>query len=282
MQNLTSQGFRVSPQQKQIWMAQQAFPNQSFRATGLFIVAEDLDHDRLRQALNRTVARDEILRTTFHRPPGIKIPFQTVSENIGSFWQSSDLKNFGDEQQQETIAALFAAEYNEPLALENGPVLRCHLAELSANRTALLLSLPAICADSRTLLNLMAEILRSYESDDELPSEEEVQYADFAEWQNQLLESVDESALEGKAYWEKNRVAQPPVLALEKRFVEQRPAEYESVTIEAGEALLDQLISVASESKAGLEDLLFLCWQALISRLSGQRDFTIYKRCDGR
>jgi amino acid adenylation domain-containing protein len=284
MQNLTSQGFRVSPQQRQIWMAQQASPDQPFRAAGAFIVAGNLDSDRLRQALNRTVARHEILRTTFHRPPGIKIPFQIVSEKIDVFWQRSDLKNLPDEQQQEKVAALFAAECNQPLALDDGPVLRCHLAELSGSRAVLILSLPAICADSRTLMNLIAEIVRACESDDELPPEEVVQYADFAEWQNQLLESDDESALEGRAYWKKKQAiaSQVPVLPLETRFVEKRAPEHESVTFETGEALLEELKIVASENKARLEDLLFLCWQALISRLSELRDFMIYKRCDGR
>ncbi len=277
MTNLTSQGFRVSPQQRQIWTSQLASPDQPFRAAGAFIIARHLDSDRLRQALHRTVARHEILRTTFHRPAGIKIPFQIVSDNADVFWQTSDLKSLPEEQQQERVAVLFAAECKAPLTLEDGPVLRCLLAELSPNRTALILSLPAICADSRTLMNLIAEILR-----EELPQDEVVQYADFAEWQNQLLESDDEQALEGRAYWKTKQAAGVPVLPLERWFVEQRPPEYDSVTVETGEALLAQLRIVASENNARLEDVLFVCWQALISRLSGLREFTIYKRCDAR
>jgi amino acid adenylation domain-containing protein len=129
---------------------------------------------------------------------------------------------------------------------------------------------------------LIAEIVRAYESDDELPPGEVVQYADFAEWQNQLLESDDEQALESRAYWKTKQAAQVPVLPLERWFVEQRASEYGSVTFETGETLLERLRVVASENDARLEQLLFVCWQGLISRLSGLRDFTIYKRCDAR
>src|SRR6476646_9015592 len=180
MSDLPSQGFRISPQQRQIWMAQQAFPNRPFRAAGAFIVTGSVDTDRLEQALKRTIERHEILRTTFERPAGIKIPFQIVSENTDICWQSIDLKNIAESEQQDTIAALFGAECKQPLTLADGPVLRCHLAELSATRAVLILSLPAVCADSHSLLNLVIETFRSYESDEDPLAEEVVQYADFA------------------------------------------------------------------------------------------------------
>ncbi len=284
MSDLPAQGFRVSPQQREIWTSQQAFPNRPLRAAGVFMVAGSVDANRLKQALQRTVDRHEILRTTFQRPAGIKIPFQIVSETSGVFWRSLDLKNVAEDQQQETIAKLFAAECEQPITLDDGPVLRCQLAELSATRAALVLSLPAICADSQTLMNLVSEIFRAYESGEDVPVEEVVQYADFAEWQNQLLEADDEQAEEGRAYWKKKQGAavHVPALPLERQFVERGFAEYESVTFAAGAELVQQLTTVASENKVRLVDVLFTCWQALISRLSGQHDYTIYKRCDAR
>src|SRR3954462_10479268 len=221
MQSLTSHGFRLSPQQKQICTSQHAFPHKPFRAAGVFIVTGNPNTNRLKAALDRIVVRHEILRTTFYRPAGIRTPFQVVSENIAVFWQSVDLKSLPEDQQQERIAALFAVECEQPLTLDDGPVVRCHLAELGGSRTAVILSLPALCADSRTLTNLIAEVLRSYESDEELAAEQVVQYADFAEWQNQVLESDGDEALAGRAYWENKRAAagQVPVLPLERRFV---------------------------------------------------------------
>ena len=284
MSDLPFQGFRISPQQRQIWMSQQAFPDRPFRAVGAFIVAGSVEPDRLEQALKRTVERHEILRTTFERPAGIKVPFQIISENTRIFWQSIALKNIAEREQQETIAALFNAERNQPLTLTDGSVLRCHLAELSASRAALILSLPAICADSQTLMNLVSETLRSYESADNPAADEVVQYADFAEWQNELLETVDEKAEAGRAYWKRKEAAAARIstLPLERQLVQHVLPEYASVTFEADEHLVQQLTIVASENKARLVDVLFTCWQALIARLSNQRDCTIYNRCDAR
>jgi len=270
MQNPTSHGFRLSPQQRQIWISQQAFPGQPFRAVGAFNVVGSVESDRLQQAFELVVGRHEILRTTFARPAGIKIPFQIVSESTSFYWQRVDLKDF------DQVAALFAAECKHPVTLDDGPVLRCHLAELSGARSVLIVSLPAMCADSMTLMNLVSEVCHAYEQ--ELPADDEVvQYADFAEWENELLESTYARALEGRAYWKRRHAAPDPVpaLPLEKRVIEGRAPEYEFVTFEMGETL-------ASKSSSAVEDLLFVCWQTLISRLSGGRDLTIYKRFDGR
>src|SRR5690242_3974567 len=257
MSDPLSQGFRLSPQQRQIWMSQQAAPSRPLRAVGAFIVAGKLDADRLQQALKTAVERHEILRTTFQRPAGIKIPFQIVSESTDIFWESIDLKNVAEHEQQQTVADLFSAECNQPVTLEVGPVLRCHLAELSASRAALILSLPALCADSKTLMNLVTETFRLYESADEVAAEELVQYADFAEWQNQVLEADDEQAEEGRAYWQpKQATVNVSTLPLERQLAQPEPPEYESVTFAAGAELVQQLTSVSSENKARLVDVL--------------------------
>ena len=189
--NVTSYGFRLSPQQKQIWTSQQAFPGQSFRAVGAFEIAGSVDTERLKEALRVVIERHEILRTTFARPVGIKIPFQIVAESTAFFWQPHDLKSLAEKQQRDQVAALFEGGCREPAFLEDGPTLRCQMVALSTDRAVLLLSLPAICADSMTLTNLITEVCQVYQSNQE-PASELVQYADFAEWQNQLLESTDE------------------------------------------------------------------------------------------
>src|ERR1051325_10434188 len=91
MQNSTSRGVRLSPQQKQISIPQQAFPSQPFCVVGVFTVTASLDGNRLQRAFRIVIGQHEILRTTFARPAGIKIPFQIISENTNFFWQSVDL-----------------------------------------------------------------------------------------------------------------------------------------------------------------------------------------------
>ncbi|HJP93408.1 MAG TPA: amino acid adenylation domain-containing protein [Pyrinomonadaceae bacterium] len=264
MQSSTSHGFRLSPQQRQIWISQQAFPSQPLRVACSFDVTGRLDRDRLRQALKIVVGRHEILRTTFARPAGIKTPFQVISEEAKFFWREVD----------QQVDAIFSAECKEPLMLDRGPVVRCHVVKLSSDRAVLLLSLPAICADSQTVFNLAGELFRVYESGAESGADEVAQYADFAEWENELLESDDEQALKKKAFWKQRQGQSVPVLPLEQRAMAEQPPEY-------SEVILD-LSDVALDTDTAVSDLLFATWQSLISRLSGQRDFTIYRLCDAR
>jgi amino acid adenylation domain-containing protein len=151
--------------------------------------------------------------------------------------------------------------------------------ELSDKRAALILTLPSLCADSQTLFNLAGELGSVYESNVEPDADEVAQYADYAEWNNELLESVDEQSLQQKAFW-KNRQVQVPALPLERR--NSGPGTYEAITRDLDGELVNRLDALAVESDSTLSDLLFLAWQSLISRLSGQRDFTIYKSCAAR
>ena len=279
MQSSTSHGFRLSPQQRQIWISQQRFPDQMFRVVASFLVEGKLDRDRMKRALITVIERHEILRTTFVRPAGVKIPFQVISEEPGFFWQNVDLRNVSESQQQDRLDAIFSAECKEPLIIDVGPVVRAHFVELSDDRAVLLLALPALCADSQTLFKLAGELVSVYEANAELDADEVAQYADYAEWHNELLEAVDEQSLEQKAFW-KNRRVQVPALPLERR--NSGPGGYEAITLDLDSDLVNRLGMPAVESDSTLSDLLFLAWQSLISRLSGQRDFTIYKSCAAR
>jgi amino acid adenylation domain-containing protein len=262
MQSSTSHGFRLSPQQRQIWISQQAFPGLAFRVVGSFVVEGTVDRERMRRALTTVVERHEILRTTFVRPAGVKIPFQVISEGPGFYWQNIDLRKVS-ESQQERVDAIFSAECKQPLAIDVGPTLRAHFVELSDDRAVLLLTLPALCGDAQTLFNLARELGSVYEA--KLDGDEVAQYADYAEWHNELLESDDE---QHKAFW-RNRQVQVPALPLERR--NSGPGEHEVITRD-----------LAVESDSTLSDRLFVAWQSLISRLSGQREFTIYKSCAAR
>src|SRR3954453_13983598 len=116
----TSHGFRLSPQQRQIWNSQQAFPDPALRVVASFVVEGKLDHDRIPRALTTVVERHEILRTAFVRPAGVKIPFQVISEEPGFFWQHIDLRDVSESEQQERLDEIFAAECKEPLAIDVG------------------------------------------------------------------------------------------------------------------------------------------------------------------
>src|SRR2546422_9235826 len=110
MQNSSGEGFRLSPQQKRLWSFQQAATGQPYRSVCAILFEGDLQPRTLEKALYTVVQRHEILRTTFHRPPGIKTPFQVVSDNAHPSWQAIDLTDLDATHQDHRIEASLAEE----------------------------------------------------------------------------------------------------------------------------------------------------------------------------
>jgi hypothetical protein len=82
----------------------------------------------------------------------------------------------------------------------------------------LLANFSALIADSVTLKNFTSELSLSYSACacPEEPADEPMQYADIAEWQNELLES-EETAI-GQEYWRKLNIESLDLLTLPFNF----------------------------------------------------------------
>src|SRR3989442_423233 len=302
MQN-SSQGFRLSPQQKSLWSAQQAHSSragtgQPYRAVSAILVEGDLQPRLLEKALYNVVQRHEILRTTFHRPPGVKTPFQVVSDNAHPAWQAIDLTHLDVPHRDHRVEASLAEERARLFDFERGPLLRITLLKLSLHRRVMILCLPALCADSMTLTNFVKELSHAYESvlgGQELACES-MQYADFAQWQNELFEADDEHAAEGRAHWKQQTsvAASQPVLPLEKfanlanlaklakQAAEPSSFAFASVPIAIDRGPVKRIERLAHDCDSTISALLFAAWQAIVWRLKGRSCLVIFNLCDGR
>ena len=280
------EGFRLSPQQRYLWLLHQAANSGTYQVTSTVLINGDLSGETLQRALTEVVKRHEILRTTFQRPTGIKTPFQVISEAPQFSWHLSDLSNLDQERLQNTLENSFAAERAKPFDLERGPMLRASLHRLSAEQHMLLISLPALCCDSATVGNLISELGRAYALilDGGLFPQEPLQYADFAEWHNELLHSSDEHAEEGRNYWQQfmAHTISPLTLPLEKRTAHTQTFQPEAVSIDFDSTCVANVEALADEYKTSIEVVLFACWQALVWRMTNQSPFVIFNLCDGR
>src|SRR5215204_3228897 len=88
----TTTGYRLSPQQKQVWQEQQHSPA-NYCSQALLVVNGVLDSERLRAATSAVVARHEILRTSFPRRPGMRTPMQVIHEEPSIAWREEDFTN---------------------------------------------------------------------------------------------------------------------------------------------------------------------------------------------
>ena len=287
MQNLAVEGFRLSPQQKSLWSLQQTVEGQPFRALGAILLEGDLKPHILQDAVQHIVGRHEILRTTFSRPPGIKTQFQVVGETSQLLLTSVDLSSLDATEQEIGIAEHFAREREQFFDFDQGPLLRVTLIKQSDVGHVLLVSLSALCADSVALANFTDELSQAYAlclNQQEFAGEP-MQYADYAEWQNELLEGTEEHATAGKNHW-RNLEAKgvpPPAILLERRDGESCSFEPGSITVDLDSAL-PKIEAIASKYKTSVSAVLFASWHALIWRLAGQSEsaFLLYRLSTGR
>ena len=74
-------GFRLSPQQKHLWLLQQVAPHLPQKTRCVCVIDGSLDVALLKRALQQVVAQHEILRTSFLCLPEMKIPVQVIDDD---------------------------------------------------------------------------------------------------------------------------------------------------------------------------------------------------------
>ncbi|HKX31268.1 MAG TPA: amino acid adenylation domain-containing protein, partial [Blastocatellia bacterium] len=166
--------------------------------------------------------------------------------------------------------------------LEQGPLLRASIWSLP-DRRLLVLTLPALCADLLTLDRLAAELnrwLSSSEVDD--PADEPIQYLQFSEWQNELLE--ESVWAEAGRYWgwfDPERLSDLE-LPFARRAVPAGPFDPRSITAELDSEQAGRLEATADRLDVSTGAILLAGLSGLIGRLTENPNPIIGHGCDGR
>lgn len=286
MQDTNIEGFRLSPQQKHLWLLQQNGYEPVYRVYGSILIEGNINPEALNAALETVVHRYEILNTTFHQVPGLTIPVQVINEPNGLLLDEHNLSELGSQEKQAKLETLLREERHLEFDLEHGPLLKIVQVVLSPQKRLLHISLPALCGDVTTVKNLVNEISNNYDAhirgvganaDDEI-----MQYADISEWQNEVLESEDDE--NGKIYWRKQNISD----LLDIRFPFEKSPEGSQVfapkclSLEVDSAIVSKVEEFTEKKKVSVSAFLLACWQVLLSRLTGQSSFVIGAACDGR
>ncbi|MBU7581848.1 MAG: amino acid adenylation domain-containing protein [Nostoc sp. TH1S01] len=277
-------GFRLSPQQKRIWNLQK--DSSVYRVQAAISIEGSLKVNFLKLALEKVINRHGILRTSFIKPPGIKTPIQTINAQGLLFWQEIDSSDHAYLEQLNQVESLYQQERLIPWDFEQGSLLRTYLIKLSLNKSILLLNLPAICADSFSVKTLVQEISQCYSSclqGIELSNEEVVQYLQFSEWQNELLEDTDAEV--GKQYWEKYNLSVLPKLSLpfeNKLIADSSKFNIDSYEFKIESKLLAKIAAIVEKHQSSISDFLLSSWQILLWRLTQQENIVVGIAADGR
>jgi amino acid adenylation domain-containing protein len=238
--------FRLSPQQEQLWRCE---PDGPQLTASCRIALGDADAVAVRDALGRLVARHEILRTTFPRRQGMKLPGQVIHDRLEPAWREG-------------------AEWTEELDLVHGPVVRAALVELDGRRS-LELSLPAACADARSLALLAVELRAELAASGDDPAEP-LQYADYAEWRSEALAA-------GAPLENVEELPATPTLPFAPGEITTDRRLRSAVELD-----LDAVARGASACRVPEAVFVEACWHACLARVSGETHVVVGAVVDGR
>ena len=234
-----------------------------------------LEIERLRAALKKVVERHEILRTGFLRPAGLKFGLQVVHTGAEPKWEQVDLRAVAPAELESQLAPVLAAAKLD-LEAQSG-MLHAFLASLPGNRSILVLTLPALCADTTTLANLVSDLVRFYGGGAAAVADP-LQYADYSEWQNELRQKEDEESAASREYWAGYKAAQIPALMLP--FARKAEgAEFQPQTVAVS---LEPKAAGYLQSASHAANFLLACWQVFLWRLTGQPEVVVGFVSDGR
>ena len=193
----------LSIAQQHLWSLMQLEPNTAaYTMYQVYRLQGRLNLDAFERSLNEIVCRHETLRTVYQLLDGE--PRQVIQSPETFKLSSTDISSMDTAEQEDYIKRYATAEIHRPFDLARGPLLSVELLRLSADTHTFLLIMHHSISDGwsfRVFLDEFQTLYSSYCDGREpmLPTVP-VQYADFAIWQQQWLES--ELYQRQRRYWQ--------------------------------------------------------------------------------
>ncbi|MGW0532462.1 non-ribosomal peptide synthetase [Streptomyces sp. NPDC003032] len=277
------EGYRLSFQQQRLWeLAELGVPSW---AQVLVTIDGELDTDRLTSALHDTVTRHEILRSVYRRVPGTRTALLVVhdADRTGPSWSHEELGHLDETARSHRIDEEARARRELPHGGPDDPVLRAALFTLGPHRYALLLTTTALAADGHTLRLLVDELTERYAGTP--PTDEVLQYSQFAEWQHQ--EFAGPAGPGGFGGFGEGPPHPAPDAAPRLYLPLRRPVgsgrpERRTVTAPLPDGMTAAVHNYALRRRVRPGAVLLACWQTLLARIGGQPDITVDVLLSGR
>jgi amino acid adenylation domain-containing protein/non-ribosomal peptide synthase protein (TIGR01720 family) len=262
--------YRLSPQQREA-----AQPG-GLRTRATVLIAGDFDPERLSASVRRVLSRYEIFRSSFRRVQGLASVVQFIAAELPADAGRVTAGEPAGELPGDP-AAWLVQRPGRAFQVDCGDGFHVEVCALATDRRIVVFEASPLCADLWTTASLARQI-----ADDYLgiglgtgtpAGPPGLEYVDYADWRNELLENATEPAAgPSRVFWARRRVRADaePALALP---VEAPPEG----TLEAGVAVpvpADTVVLLAGAlgGGAGPEAALLACWQMFLARYTGSRE----------
>ncbi len=255
--------YPLSPAQKRMYFAH-LFDKESiaYNAPVPLTFKGKLDIERLEESFRELIKRHESLRTVFLSMNG-----DLVQRVLPEIEFSLDYLN-NDTDPDTTIR-----NYIKPFDLENGPLLRVGVIELSREEYVIVIDCHHIISDEVTITILLKDLLSIYKGED-LP-ELRLQYKDYVLWQQ--LEKQQNEVKEQKAYWLNKFSEKVPTLELPYDYPRSKKDNDNGghLVVNLEESKITQLKRIAKSEGLTMYTLFLAMYKVLLYKLSGQQDIIV-------
>ncbi|MEX3777270.1 amino acid adenylation domain-containing protein [Pseudomonas sp. MYb118] len=270
-------GQRPAPMsfaQQRLWFLQQVAPDSAaYNLPRVIRISGALPPQRLERALNQLLARHDILRTAFREIDGVAM--QVVDAQARLVLDQHDLTHLAEQPRAREIAQRIETQANTPFDLRQAPLMRATLLKVGADDQLLLLDMHHIVSDAWSNAILMHDLTCAFAQDNPLPRPA-IQYADYAAWQRgEYLRSA--ACANSARYWQDYLGTPLPTLDMPvdvaRSEQHRHPAGQHDLRLPA--ELCAELNRFCQQQGLTPFVVALGAWQLLLSRYSGQHDFTV-------
>ena len=201
--------------QKRLWFLDQFSPNSpQYNLPTAIRLRGELNLGLFEQSITAIIERHESLRTNFIEVDGE--PIQVIKPEIEFTTEEIKLGDIDNDQTEYKLRSLISEEARKPFNLSNENLFRIKILRLNKNDHVILATMHHIISDGWSMSVMIREIVQQYlafSNDVPSPLEDlEIQYADFAAWQQNWLkgEVLDEQL----NYWKSLFGTRNPILGL--------------------------------------------------------------------
>ncbi|MGB7440888.1 MAG: amino acid adenylation domain-containing protein [Coleofasciculaceae cyanobacterium] len=280
-----TQDLALSSAQQRLWFLDQLEPSSSaYNMPYAYRFKGQLNVIALEQSLREIVQRHEVLRTTFATINGQ--PIQVIATDLNLTRPVVDLLDLPENEREAEEWRRATEQAQRPFDLAHGPLLRLELLRIATEEHLLVVNMHHIISDGWSIGVFEQELAALYQAfcqgkPSPLP-ELPIQYADFAQWQQQWLQSEEfESQLD---YWKQQLGGSLPVLELPtdrpRPPVPTDRGEQQSLLLPKN--LSEALKALSRQERVTLAMTLLATFKVLLYRYTGQEDILVGSPIAGR
>ncbi len=262
--------------QRRLWFLHELLEDRSVYNVGVgFRLSGPLDVSRLERCFGELVARHEILRTRLELDGGDLV--QVIEPAFPVSLRVVDLSRCADAEAR--VPEIGRRHARMPFDLGRCPLWRLELLRLAPEHHVLVFVVHHVASDVWSIGILFQELAQLYgaalrDARLELPALG-MQYADFAEWQQDWLRS--ETCRRGVEFWRRELAGAPPILDLPTDRPRPAVASYRGgvVSRRIARPIFDSACALGRQERATPFMVLMACFQALLFRYTGEPDVAV-------